>query len=618
MTSVCLVGGGPRATALLERLCANASEVLGGEPLEVHIVDPHPVGAGRIWRTEQPGLLWTNSMAVDVAIFPDASSTIDGPVTPGPTLAEWIGDHTDELAADPSLVDELRSFTPRSFTSRPLQGRWLAWVFEEVLRRAPESVTVHVHRATVLDLTDDGVRLDDGTVLDTDAVVLTQGHPDTEAGPREQELAAFAAEHGLVHVPAGYTADLDPDVVPAGEDVLVSGLGLAFVDWIVLLCESRGGTFSRVDGRLVYAPSGREPHLLAGSRRGVPHHAKLSYPLQGPRPPLPRFLTRAAFPGDGLLDFALDVWPVACKELAFAHYHELLHAHPERSRLGWDEFSHRFAPLAWGSADLDALVAETVTDPADVLDVHRLDRALDGVSLADPAAAHERVLTHVRADLARRADPARSSDAAVFTALLVVYGQVAELVRAGQLSEASAVRDVDGWLHGFFSSVASGPPPQRLAQVLAVAESGVLRFLGPDISFGPDPVAGDFRASSARTGEQVHARTLVDARLPAPSVTNTTDPLLRALHGRGEVVEVLLDGVPAGKLVVDGANRLVDARGRVHPDRYAVGPWVAGGAWAPAFPRPNLDAGFFRQNDAIARQLLAAHAAAEADLRKAS
>ena len=97
-----------------------------------------------------------------------------------------------------------------------------------------------------------------------------------------------------------------------------------------------------------------------------------------------------------------------------------------------------------------------------------------------------------------------------------------------------------------------------------------------------------------------------------------TDPLLRALHGRGEVVEVRLDGVPAGKLVVDAANRLVDARGRVHPDRYAVGPWVAGGAWAPAFPRPNLDAGFFRQNDAIARQLLAAHAAAEADLRKAS
>lgn len=615
MTSVCLVGGGPRATAILERLCANAPEVLGDEPLDVHVVDPQPVGAGRIWRTEQPTRLWTNSVAADVAIFPDASSTIEGPVTPGPTLAEWVLGHVDELAADPTLTAEVRAFTPRSFASRPLQGRWLSWVFEEVLRRAPRTVSVRVHRSTAVDVTEAGVHLDDGNLLETDVVVLTQGHLDTRAGPRERELTAFADEHNLVYVATGYTADLDPDLVPAGEAVLVSGLGLAFVDWVVLLCESRGGVFTQVDGRLVYSPSGREPHLLAGSRRGVPHHAKLSYVLQGPRPPLPRFLTPAAFPAEGLLDFHTDVWPEACKDLAFAHYHELLHAHPERTRLSWTEFAARLEPLDWGSPALDALVAETVTDPADVLDVHRLDKALDGVELADPTAAHAAVLDHVRADLARRADPARSSDAAVFTALLVVYGQVAELVRAGRLPAASAVRDVDGWLHGFFSSVASGPPPQRLEQVLAVAGSGVLRFLGPDVAFGPDPESGDFRASSARTGEEVHARTLVDARLPAASVTDTTDPLLRALHSRGEVVEPRLDGVPAGTLVVDTANRLVDAEGRAHLDRYAVGPWVAGGAWAPAFPRPNLDAGFFRQNDAIARQLLATHAVVEADLR---
>lgn len=619
MTSVCLVGGGPRATGLLERLGANAPEVLGAEPLEVHVVDPRRAGAGRIWRTAQPGLLWTNSVAADVALFPDATSTIDGPVTPGPTLADWVLAHAGELVGDPALAQEVRAFTPRSFASRALQGRWLEWCFAEVLRRAPGSVRVHVHTGVVTDLTEVGgqqrVHLRGGGELLVDAVVLTQGHLDTEAGPRERELAAFADAHGLVHVPPGYTADLEPDVVPGGEDVLVSGLGLAFVDWVVLLCESRGGRFDRVDGRLVYTPSGREPRLLAGSRRGVPHHAKLSYVLQGPRPPVPRFLTAAAFPAEGLLDFAADVWPLACKELAFAHYHELLHAHPERARLGWAEFEARFAPLAWGGAELDDLVAATVTDPADVFDVTRLDRALEGEELADAAAAHERVLAHVRADLDRRADPERSMDAAVFLALLVVYGQVAELVRAGRLPAAQAVRDVEGWLHGFFSSVASGPPPERLAQVLAVAESGVLRFLGPDVAFAADPAAGDFRATSARTGEVVHARTLLDARLPAAAIARTTDPVLGALHRRGEVVEPLLDGVPAGKLVVDAGNHLVDAGGTAHPDRYAVGPWVAGGAWAPAFPRPGLDAGFFRQNDGIARELLAAHATAREPLR---
>ena len=622
MTSICLVGGGPRATGLLERLGANLTELVGDAPLDVHVVDPQPPGSGRIWRTEQPSLLWMNSEAADVAMFPDASSTIAGPITPGPTLAEWVLTNAAELAADPVLTDEVRAFTPHSFASRTLQGRWLTWVFAEVLRRAPAALRVHVHRTTAVGLTTEAgsssglqrVQLADGTVLRVAAVVLLQGHLDTEAGPREQGLAAHAAANGLVHVPPGYTADLDPDLVPAGEDVLVSGLGLAFVDWLVLLCESRGGRFDRVGGRLGYTPSGREPHLLAGSRRGVPHHAKLSYRLPGPRPPLPRFLTAAAFPGTGPLDFARDVWPVASKELAYAHYHELLHAHPERTRCGWREFEARFEPLAWGSRELAELVAETVIDDADVLDLDRLDRALDGETLGDPRTAHERVLSHVRADLARRADPARSPDAAVFLALLVVRAQVAELVRGGRIPEAQAVRDVDGWLHGFFSSVASGPPPQRLEQVLAVAEAGVLRFLGPDATFGADVARGDFIARSARTGEEVHARTLVDARLPAAAVAHTTDALLRGMHERGEVVEPQPGGVPAGTLVVDAANRLVDAAGHAHPGRYALGPWVAGGAWAPAFPRPDLDAGFFRQNDALARAVLADHAAGRAEL----
>lgn len=610
MTSaVCLVGGGPRATALLERLTAGFAE-LGGEPLDVHVVDPFPVGAGRIWRTGQDSLLWMNSVAADVAMFPDATSTLEGPLVTGPALAEWVLERRAGLADDPELGREVRAFTATSFPSRALQGHYLRWVFDRVVASAPLGVRVHVHTDRVVDVTDlpDGrqrVHLADGADLAVDAVVLTQGHLDTAPGPREAALSRFAAQHGLVHVPPGYTADLDPDVVPEGEPVLVSGLGLAFVDWVVLLCESRGGSFARDgEGRLGYLPSGREPRLLAGSRRGVPHHAKLSYPLQGARPPLPLHLSPSAFPGDGVLDFAADVWPVACKELAGAHYHELFTAHPERTTMPWAEFAARFADLAWASADLDALVGAAVPDPADVLDVHRLDKVLDGEPLADAEQAHERVLRHVRDDLARRADPAHSADAAVFVALLSVYGGIAELVRSGRLSPQSAVRDVDGWLHGFFSSVASGPPPERLEQVLAVAESGVLRFLGPDVTFGADPETGTFVAEAGRTGERVHARTLVDARLPAASVADTTDPLLSSLHRRGEVVEPLLDGVPAGRLVVDAGNRLVAADGRAHPARRAVGPWVAGGAWAPAFPRPGLDAGFFRQNDALARELL--------------
>ena len=58
------------------------------------------------------------------------------------------------------------------------------------------------------------------------------------------------------------------------------GMGLGFIDLMALLTEGRGGRFTpdpRPDepGRLSYRPSGREPRLWVGSRRGVPYHSKI-------------------------------------------------------------------------------------------------------------------------------------------------------------------------------------------------------------------------------------------------------------------------------------------------------------------------------------------------------
>jgi hypothetical protein len=68
--SVVIVGAGPRGTGVLERLAASAPRygVDAEHPLDVHLVDPYPPGAGRIWRTAQSELLWMNSMAADVTM----------------------------------------------------------------------------------------------------------------------------------------------------------------------------------------------------------------------------------------------------------------------------------------------------------------------------------------------------------------------------------------------------------------------------------------------------------------------------------------------------------------------------------------------------------------------
>ncbi|WP_156759409.1 FAD/NAD(P)-binding protein [Microbacterium karelineae] len=88
MTSrrIVLVGGGPRAVSLLERIAANAPDADG---LEIVVIDDVQPGAGRVWRTDQTREMCMNTLAGAVTMFTDASVTMDGPVVPGPTLHEW-------------------------------------------------------------------------------------------------------------------------------------------------------------------------------------------------------------------------------------------------------------------------------------------------------------------------------------------------------------------------------------------------------------------------------------------------------------------------------------------------------------------------------------------------
>ena len=67
-----LVGLGPRGAGLLERLVSNAAQD-GSGPVEVHLVDPYPLGGGRVWRAAQSELLRLNTTAEDLTAFVDES-----------------------------------------------------------------------------------------------------------------------------------------------------------------------------------------------------------------------------------------------------------------------------------------------------------------------------------------------------------------------------------------------------------------------------------------------------------------------------------------------------------------------------------------------------------------
>ncbi|WP_284978227.1 FAD/NAD(P)-binding protein [Arthrobacter sp. fls2-241-R2A-200] len=636
--AIAFIGGGPRTAGVLERLAANRPSLFGG-PLHVHVIEPHQPGSGRIWRYDQsPGLL-LNSTAADVTMFTDGSVVCDGPAVDGPGLSTWAagvldGSIRDVPVLEPHMLEQLRALTPASFPTRQLQSKYLEWFFRRAVSALGTDVTVTVHRDTATAVSpasassgthdghDDGthrIRLAPGAEVVADVVVYALGHTDSLPDDESAGLSDFAARHGGFHAPPSYTTDVDYSAIGAGQDVIVSGMGLAFVDLLVLLFEGRGSRFEEGhDGELTYLPSGAEPRVWAGSRRGVPYHSKISSTLRGEPADRPRYFTASAIESllgsHSELDFRAHLWPLIAKDAGYAYYRELFTGHPSRVRGTWASFEARFDALDWYSPGREDLVAASVPDPASWLDLERLDHPLSGCAFADHGAVQRSVSAYIQRDLDLRTSPEHSETLALFTALLFVYMDLGRLVPQERLN-ARSQQAIHGWWHGFFSFVDSGPPAHRLREMLALQRAGFLKFLGPGVWVRADESAGRFVAGSFQSPVVVDAAAYIEARLPSASVERSANPALTDLHDAGRGTEQRLltsEGTHStGKLLVSGNHEVLSPVGTPQKGLFAVGPWTSG--WgAGAFARPNTNAAPFRENDALARRILSTIAAGAA------
>jgi hypothetical protein len=637
---VALIGGGPRGAGVLERLAANMPELWTTDArIVIHVIDPHPAGPGRIWRFAQSPLLKLNSMAADVTMFTDESSTIEGPVRPGPSLIEWAGlVNAGEIAiprVDARLRQEIENLSPASFPTRRLQSLYLSWFFLDAVGLFPATVTVVVHRASAVETVDDGpthrIRLDDGVSIAADVVLYSLGHTGTEAEPEHADLIDFARRRELFYLPPAFTADADTRAIVPGQRVIVRGMGLAAVDLTVLLTEGRGGRFDRGDdGVLRYTASGLEPRLYFGSRRGVPYHSKISSTLVGERPEARYFtpaVARALEESRPSLDLSVDVWPLIAKDMLWGYYRELFTGHPERVESSWDAFVQVFDPLdprallraaphsdsthdslAHDAQTFVDLVEGSVAYADDRLFLPELDRPLDGVIVADQGELQEVVRDYIRTDLILRTQPEHSATLGLFIALLTSLFTLSDIIDSPKWTAQSTVRDIHGWWLGYFSFIASGPPAHRLEELVALSEAGIVEFLGAGIWVDADEVSGIFRAGSATTPATVTASALVDARLPETAISRSDNELLRSLVTSGAgLEEVVSDGeysASTGRLSVRQLDtRLLGAGGSHSSRQYAIGPYT-NSPFVGAFSRPRTNAISFRENDKVARAIL--------------
>ncbi len=624
-----LVGAGPRGTSVLERLSASASELLTpGTRLTVHVVDPSPPGPGRVWRTAQPAELLMNTVASQVTLFTDDSVDCAGPIRPGPSLHTWAGDRLG----------------PDDYPTRAQYGHYLEWVFGEVVRGAPPALRIRTHRAraTRLDGTADGHQtlvLDNGLALtDLSAVVLAQGHLPTVADQAQERLSADAERHGLRHVPPANPADLDLSRVAPGETVLLRGLGLNFFDHMALLTTARGGRFVRTPAGPRYLPSGREPRLVAGSRRGIPYQARgdnakgpygRHVPLALTPETIARFRKRADS-GDAP-DFLTEIWPLVAKEVETVYYERLLargrgHAHRHRHGHGTTGgvrnaavrdaaarnaavvrgFRERFLAVPHRDPQEASVLDEFGVPEADRWSWDRVSRPYGGRVFTGPGDFRSWLLDHLREDAEQAA--LGNVDGPLKAALDVLRdlrNELRQIVDHGGLAGFSRREHLDRWYTPLNAFLSIGPPRRRIEEMAALIEAGVLEVLGPRLEVRAED--GAWVAHSPDVpGSTVTATTLVEARLPEPDLRRTADPLLARLLKTGQCRPHTVDGYETGGLdVTQRPYHLIDRQGHVHPRRFAIGVPTEGVHWVTAAGvRPGVDSVTLSDADAVARAVL--------------
>ncbi|MFJ6786927.1 FAD/NAD(P)-binding protein [Streptomyces angustmyceticus] len=619
---IAIVGAGPRGLSVLERICANVryTTTEGCGALVVHLVDPRPPG-GAVWRTDQQPELLMNTVASQVTLFTDASLSCEGPVEPGPSLYEWarfvvVMEGVESCPAD--VVLEAERLGPDDYPTRAFYGRYLDWVYRRLVETAPRSVGLQFHRTRALAIAEDDagqrVTLGDGSeLIGLDAVILALGHLPAAPSAETARLERGSRSRNLHYLPPANPADLDLDGIEPGESVILRGLGLNFFDHLARLTAGRGGTFRRgTDGRLTYRPSGKEPRLFAGSRRGVPHHARGDNQKGAEGRYTPRLLApalAAELHEQGGLRFRTDLWPLISREVESVYYATLLQFR------GLPEEAERLREqvLATHSGDGGALrqvLTAAGISEQDHWDWQRLQDPLAGLEFAGRAELDRWMLHHLDEDAAQAAlGNVRGPLKAALDAMRDLRNEIRLVIDHDGLDGASYHSEVQGWYSPINAFLSIGPPRHRTEELAAVVRAGVLGFLGRRTTVRLDSDA--FEASSPVVGgAPVRARVLIEARLPEPDVRTADDPLLRGLLVAGQASGFQLadaDGARhhTGGLHVGRDHRLVAADGRRHPARFALGIPTEGVHWLTAAgARPGVDSVMLRETDAVARATL--------------
>ncbi|MCT4396363.1 FAD/NAD(P)-binding protein [Periweissella beninensis] len=528
---VVIIGAGPRGLITAERLLAQFKQATKYPQLKITIIDNTGLG-GRVWQPNQSRNLIMNTVVQQFGFFTD--KTVNGPLatTPGYSFYTWLKALAPTFIkrhpAIPFVTEyyELaRNLQPNQFASRGLVGIYAHWFFENLQLNLPANTHLTFMNDTVIDLTGTehfDLTLQNGGPLTADKVILALGHNDPQLTTEQKALMHHAEQLNTIYLPSIHPGEAPLATLPAKEPVLLRGLGLIFFDYLARLTIDRGGKFvSAPNQRLKYLPSGKEPHIIAGSRSGLPLHA------------------RGLNQKDDYMRYqAIFLTPENVARLADHDHHISYQAF---YHLVTQDMQYVFYLRLAHQAKIDTpklkQALATSTDLAATAKTFGLDAELDLAHYLKPfaptttnASYQAQMLTYLSADL----------DQALLGNYAGAHAAAFDILR----DIRDNIRDVyENWFDGaakkqFLTEFAKinnllsvGPPYHRIQQLIALMEAGIVELAPRDIHVIPKSDGFMVNTSIATINYQV--KHVVEARIGSTNLAHTTNQLGLNLLERG-------------------------------------------------------------------------------------
>jgi uncharacterized NAD(P)/FAD-binding protein YdhS len=605
---IAIVGGGPRGLSALERIIEWSRDE---QVVQITMFDPYGPG-GKVWRIDQPLSLLMNSVVSHVTLFTDETLSTNGPVAKGPNLYEWIKEEAVSFIRDKNIenstafIEECEQLGPNDHCSRALYGVYQQWFYHHVQTRMTEQTSVKFFKDTVRAVRSeaDFFQVYTRAVETTaDQVVLALGHQENELTGETKTLAAYASEHRLYYSSPKNAADAPTEAIKEGEPLIIRGLGLAFFDYLTLLTSDRGGFYEEKAGKLVYHPSGKEPKIIAGSRRGVPHHARGLNQKGYGEEYQPRFLKEKSlnrFKRKNNLS-AEQFFFLLKKEVEFAYYSTLLKEQYPHANL--KKFTEEFTRAKGAAAVLKkfGIKEEVYWDWTVVEQPKRLVKS------------EESFQTFLLDYLSWDFETAKKGNLfGPFAAALDSLKDLRDEVRFMLDHDLFTDDEYKSWLLDWFTPLNAflsiGPPLERIAELEALIEAGVVTILSDVMEIKAQNEK--FIAFSQRQKKEYAAHFLIEARLSSTTNQLSLNPLVQQLLN-DELATIHQLRLASGEVYQTGAllverktNQLIGKKGKMIAGLFCYGIPTEGVHWlTAATARPGTDPWNLREADIIAETI---------------